>query len=218
MKIRHPLAAAALLAAMAAPAHANLLVNGSFESGNFAPPGNATMSLPIGSTAITGWTVVGDVTAWIGAGSSWGLSASDGDRFLDLTDYAPGAPFGGVAQTISTLAGATYRLSFDLGSSTYWGRVSALQASAGGTSAIFTGAATGGNNDWESFSMLFTAPTASTAVSLLGTTGQWYIGLDNVDVELVSAPPVPEPGAVWLMMAGLGAMAAIVRTSRRRLE
>jgi len=211
MNVSHPLAAAALLAMLAGAARANLLANGSFESGNFAPPGNATMSLPVGSTAITGWAVVGDVTSWIGTGNPWGLSASDGARFLDLTDYAPGVPFGGVTQTIATQAGATYRLSFDLGSSTYWGRVSAVQASAGGSSASFTGAASGGNDDWESFSMLFTAASGSTAVTLQGLTGQWYIGLDNVAVEWVGGPPaaVPEPAAVWLLVAGIGAMAAL---------
>jgi len=38
----------------AAAAHANLLSNGSFESGSFVNQGNDTMSLAAGSTAITG--------------------------------------------------------------------------------------------------------------------------------------------------------------------
>jgi len=75
------------------------------------------MSLPVGSTAITGWASVGDTLAWIGTGNPWGLSANDGARFLDLTDFAAGAPFGGVVQTVATSPGASYVLSFDLGSS-----------------------------------------------------------------------------------------------------
>ena len=39
------------------------------------------MSLPIGSTAISGWTTVGDTLAWIGTGNPWGLTANDGARF-----------------------------------------------------------------------------------------------------------------------------------------
>ena len=54
---------------LASAADANLLVNGSFEDGNFVNPGSATMSLPIGSTAITGWSTVGDTLAWIGTGN-----------------------------------------------------------------------------------------------------------------------------------------------------
>jgi hypothetical protein len=184
----------------AAGAHANLLVNGSFESGTFNPPSAATMSLAPGSTAISGWTVVNDVAAWIGTGNPWGLSANDGARFLDLTDYSTGAPFGGVAQAIATLPGASYRLSFDLGSSTFWGRPDAITASAAGQSATFTSPGTGTNNDWQHVSMLFTASSNSTTVQLLGVAGHQYIGLDNAAVDLVSTP-VPEP-QTWASMVG----------------
>ena len=48
--------AAALFASLAAlpAAHANLLTNGSFESGGFVNPGNGTMLLSHGSGVITG--------------------------------------------------------------------------------------------------------------------------------------------------------------------
>jgi hypothetical protein len=106
-------------ALLASASQANLLVNGSFEDGNFVNPGNATMSLPIGSTAISGWTTVGDTLAWIGTGNPWGLTANDGARFLDLTDLAAGAPFGGVTQAVATTPGASYLLSFDLGTESF---------------------------------------------------------------------------------------------------
>src|SRR5260221_9864525 len=83
-----------LLAATAA--HANLLSNGSFELGSFVNQGNDTMSLAAGSTVITGWKVVGDTTAWIGPANPFGLAASDGSFFLDLTNYQTGAPFAGM--------------------------------------------------------------------------------------------------------------------------
>ena len=46
-------------------AQANLVTNGSFESGAFVPNADNTMSLPNGSTAMTGWTVIADSLSWI---------------------------------------------------------------------------------------------------------------------------------------------------------
>jgi len=69
MKSGTALRALLLTAALAGEtsAQANLLTNGSFESGAFVNQGNDTMSLVAGSTVITAWTVVTDTTAWIGA-------------------------------------------------------------------------------------------------------------------------------------------------------
>src|ERR1700757_4324074 len=96
---------ASLLAATAA--HANLLSNPSFESGSFVNQGNDTMSLNPGSTAITGWTVVTDTTAWIGASNPFSLAASDGQFSPDPTNARLGPPLAGVSQTIATTPGAT---------------------------------------------------------------------------------------------------------------
>ena len=194
---------------LSAGAHANLLDNSSFESGTFNPPNRATQTLPVGSTAIDGWTTTGDLVAWIGTGNPWSLTANDGERFLDLTDYAFGAPFGGVTQTIPTIVRTAYTLSFDLGSSDRWGRPSAIRASAGGTTAIFTSLAADGIsdiNDWDSFSMQFVAVAPTTNISLVGTVGQNYIGLDNVSVAVV-----PEPTVVAMMLAGLGTLFGVAR-------
>lgn len=190
-----------VLLGAASAAQANLLNNGSFESGAFNPPGSATMTLAAGSTAISDWTVSSDFAAWIGTGNPWGLSASDGARFLDLTDYSFGAPFGGVQQSVTTTVGATYRLSFDLGSSSAWGRPSAILASAAGTSTTFTSPSTGGNDTWERATLDFVATSAFTTISLRGAVGQNYIGLDNADVSFVSG--VPEPGTLALAAVGL---------------
>ena len=190
-----------------AAAHANLLSNGSFESGAFVNQGNDTMSLAAGSTVISGWTVVTDTTAWIGPTNPFGLSASDGSFFLDLTNYQAGPPFAGMSQVIATTPGATYALSFDLGSSTFWGRPDAITASAAGTSATFTSPLTGTNNDWQHISMQFTASSSLTTVLLQGVTGLNYIGLDNASVDFVSAPgAVPEPGTLTLLSLALAGM------------
>lgn len=202
------------LTLMAAPAaQANLLVNGSFESGAFVNQGNDTMSLPVGSTVITGWTVVTDTTAWIGPTNPFGLSASDGSYFLDLTNYQAYAPFAGMQQTIATVPGATYELSFDLGASTYWGRPDSVTASAAGTVMTFVSPTTGTNNDWYQESMQFVATSTSTIVLLQGASGVNYIGLDNAAVELVSLP-VPEPSSLALFAAGLAGLGAAARQRR----
>jgi len=200
-------ACASLLAATAS--HANLLSNGSFESGGFVNQGNDTMSLNPGSTTITGWTVVTDTTAWIGARNPFSLAASDGQFFLDLTNYQPGAPFAGVTQTIATTPGATYSLSFDLGGSNRWGRPDGLTASGAGTSMTFTTPTTGTLNDWYHETMSFVATGSSTTVTLQGAGGFNYIGLDNVSVDLASVPAVPEPATLSLLglgLAGIGLM------------
>lgn len=206
------LLSASLLGASAV--HANLLTNGSFESGAFVNEGNDTMSLAPGSMTITGWTVITDTTAWIGPTNPFGLSASNGSFFLDLTNYQAGAPFAGVTQVISTTPGATYALSFDLGGSTFWGRPDAITASAAGRSVTFTTPSTGTNNDWYPESMQFVATSTSTTIQLQGSAGINYIGLDNASVDLVSAP-IPEPDTWVFAIVGLAAAVAFARRRSR---
>ena len=199
------------------PAQANLLANGSFELGAFVNEGNDTMSPPAGSTVITGWTVVADTTAWIGPTNPFGLTASDGSFFLDLTNYQAGAPFAGVTQIVATTPGATYSLSFDLGSSSQWGLPDSLTASAGGTSLTFTSPTTG-IDIWTHEALQFVASSATTTVLLLGAGGVNYIGLDNVDLELVSGSgtgpgtgQVPEPGTLCLLAVALAGVPLVRR-------
>jgi hypothetical protein len=216
MKASSPVLPALVLGmalAASAPARANLLVNGSFESGAFVNQGNDTMSLNAGSTVITGWTVVTDTTAWIGPTNPFALHANDGSFFLDLTNYETGAPFAGMSQAIATIPGAVYALSFDLGSSTFWGRPDSITASAAGTSMSFVAPLTGTDNDWQHETMNFTAVGATTTVTLQGATGIAYIGLDNASVDLVSLPvgAVPEPETWALLLGGLGWMGLVAR-------
>jgi hypothetical protein len=197
----------ASLVLFAEQARADLITNGSFELGVFVDDGNKTMILPVGSTTITGWTVITDQLAWIDAGNPWGLSAQDGNRFLDFTAYPTGAPFGGVSQNIATVAGTQYVLSFYLGSYTarWGGPPVSILASAGPSSQTFTVSTTSTSSTWTPFSMLFTASGPTTTVSLTGTAGFQYIGLDNVHVEQVSA--VPEPASLPLIVCAFGLLA-----------
>ncbi len=215
-------AGAALLGlSLPGAAQANLLTNGSFEdTTNFVNQGSDTMDLSPGSTSMPGWTVAGShYVSWIGPTNPFGLTASPsgGSYFLDLTGYIPGAPFSAVSQGITTLKGAHYLLTFDLGSSEYWGLPDGLTASAGSASQTFTDTNPGTNNNyWESESLAFTATGTSTLVSLVGASGVNYIGLDNVSVVETSGPGVPEPTVWSVMLVGMAGVGGALRSRRKR--
>ena len=125
------------------------------------------MTLPVGSTAMPGWTVAGsEALAWIGPANPFSLTASAGNYFLDLTGYNSGGPFSGVTQSITTVPGSTYQLSVDLGSSSIYGLPSAIVASAAAAAQTFTSTQTGTDN-WESETLSFTATGATTTISLV---------------------------------------------------
>ena len=194
-------------------AQATTVINGSFEdTTGFVPNSDDTMRLSVGSTAMPGWTVVNSGLAWIGPSNPFGLTASNGSYFLDLTDYTDKAPYGGVSQsTIATVSGTKYLLSFDLGSSTTYGTPSAILAQAGSTSGTFTSTLLGLNN-WETETLLFTATGPVTVISLTGASGDKYIGLDNVSVTSVT----PLPAALPLFAGGLGVIGLLARRRTRK--
>ena len=176
------------------PAQANLLVNGSFEDKtNFVPNGNDTMSLPVGSTAMTGWEVIAAEIAWIGPNNPFFLTAPNGDYFLDLIHSPVAVSFGGVTQTIATVSGQAYLLEFDLGNdkNQNHGLPSVILVSAGSTSQEFASTGLIEYNWWDHYVLPFTATGSTTTISFqgLGDPGVLYIGLDNVTVSAVPLPP-----------------------------
>jgi hypothetical protein len=210
-----------LLALATVNARANQITNGSFENTNntFVGDANKVDELNSGSTAIPGWTTINGVpTAWIMNGNPWNISAADGSFFLDLTGYSDFGTYGGVSQSFATTPGTNYVVTFDLGyggnSGLFGGPVSVL-ASAGGSSGTFTSAAGTPNPAvWDLETFGFTATSATTTLSLIGktTAGGDYIGLDNVDVEVGTAPaPVPEPATYTLLLTGMSWLGCVAR-------
>ena len=206
------LAALAIVLTLGTKSHAtNLVGNGSFEAGSFLNHSGGFMLLPVDATEITGWTVISDVIAWGFMANSDGIPPAHGSFFLDL--QGPGLfspPYGGVSQTIPTVIGKQYRLSFQLGTQegifNDRGPIS-VTASGGDTTGSFTFAPTGPGGQWGEFGLVFTATNAGTVISIVGTltTGGAYIGLDQVSVE--AAPDRP---SLHLLAPG-GQGAATVR-------
>jgi hypothetical protein len=181
----------------------NLLTNGSFEQGAFGSPANGFTSLGVGSTGITGWSVFNDQIAWGTTPNFTPITAADGIRFLDMQDPgASGAPYAGVSQSIATTIGQMYQFSLQLGTleqTTFdpdlRGPIT-VTATAGATSVPFTFAPPANSGmQWGTFSFNFTATSTSTPISILGTSGKNFIGVDNASVIAI-----PEPSSVALIM------------------
>lgn len=204
-------AAACTSALFATSAIAAPFQNGSFEIGTLTNTA-AFDTLATGSTAITGWTVVGQGVdymggAWVGA---------DGAREIDLLSCGTS---GGVAQTFDTVPGGIYNVSFSMAGNPDGG-VKTITATAAAATANFTfntAGFSGTNMGWAPRSFQFTATGASTTLTILGGIqggGSSCAGaaLDNVAVTLLASPQtaVPLGGGFWaalaLMLAGVFAL------------
>ncbi len=157
--------------------------NGSFEVG--PNPGGSFITLAVGSTAITGWTVIVGSIDYVGP--YW--QPSDGARRLDLN----GNQAGGVAQTIPTVPGRTYRVSFDLAGDVVCGpTIKRLRVEAAMQTGDFEFDITGHSRPamgWIEQVWQFTAADTETTLSFYSLVGgNCGPTLDNVRVTLVEQP------------------------------
>lgn len=183
MNVSSFLAGALLAAALAVPAQAQTVVNGGFETGDFS-----------------GWTVSGGAFTGVGA-----LAAQSGAFGAYFGEASPGSS---LSQTLGTVAGTVYTVSF-------W-----LQLDDGALPNSFSFGWNGvtqplGFNDTAAFAYThFTAtvtaagPSSTLSFSFVNPESFWL--LDNVAVT-----PVPEPQAWLLGSLGLVLLAAR-RVGRRR--
>lgn len=89
-----------------------------------------------------------------------------------------------------------------------------VEVSAGDQSDVtFTSTNNGSQtNLWQTETLSFIATAATTTLTIMGTNGYQYLGIDNVDVE--EASQVPEPAGMTVLIAGL---TGLVRLRRRRV-
>ncbi|HKA19487.1 MAG TPA: FG-GAP-like repeat-containing protein [Blastocatellia bacterium] len=168
----------------------NIVVNGSFENGNFQNTLFNYDQLPVNSTDLTGWTVVQNAVAW-GINPTDGFTASDGAAFVDLTGLGTESPYGGVRQTLNTMAGQQYLFSLDVSNSgaaeTVTVNGSPIQLSAGPSFLR-------GSTTWTTQTGSFVADGPQTVLDIVGTggLGSFIIFVDNVSVT-ATQPPTPAP-------------------------
>lgn len=210
----------ALAAAHPALAATNLLDNGSFE----AP---AVTTAPyysfyaVGSTAITGWTAAGNNVQLTKNIAFPGLNASDGEQYLDLTGNV-GRGGGVVADAVSTVAGLTYSLTFDVGAFYYQGSYGAATVDLvidGETKQSFTSLAPSSNSiAWTSYSYNFTGTGSPVSIGLFSSTStsssNLGVGLDNVVLQSVGGA-VPEPTTWAMLIFGFGTIGFSMRARQR---
>ena len=209
-------------------ASANLVLNGSFET-PVVTAGTFT-NFAVGSGTLTDWTVFGpigtEVSIVSGTFSQNGVSfpAQDGNQWLDLTGNGSNSTEG-VSQTLATMAGHEYQLSYYIGNTTGGGIFGSsstvnvlLNDSPGFTDTNSTVSST--TQNWEQFTHTFLAGGASTTIGFRNAdpAGDNNNGLDNVVLtDLGPVAGVPEPSASLLLAGIVGLWGIVWRKNCKRL-
>ena len=203
----------ALLALAASPAaHANLLTNGSFE----LPAGTGENQIIPGGNAVSvaGWTTTQNGVERFSP-SFYGFgAAADGSIVLDICPFT--FTGGGITQTFTTTPGTQYTLQYQATTVNSFGRTGdyVSTVSVGNVTQQFSGVNLSGTVAWRTFTVPFTAQTASTTLTF--TNGQdantHFCLIDAVSVT--SPAVVPEGGALSLLLTG--SLALVVRMRRVR--
>jgi choice-of-anchor C domain-containing protein len=198
----------------ARPSHADLIVNGGFETP--VAPVNSFTTLGAGSSAMAPWSIVSGSVDVIGA-NYW--PAFQGVQSLDLNGNSAGT----ISQSFTTTPGTSYTLSF-----AYANNADASTLTPTATVSVLDGAnatllsqdvshtgSTHTNMNYSLFSASFVADSATTTLRFAGGTSTWAFGivLDAVSVN-PSVAAVPEPSN--LIFGGLAALAGVAYARRRR--
>jgi choice-of-anchor C domain-containing protein len=176
---------------------ANLIVNGSFEEGDFKSNivGLNFARLNPGSSALTAWTVDGRGIDWHNTNEM--KLPSDGNYLVDLN--LDGTSSGSLSQTFSTTPGQFYNLDFylagpEIANNSAFPNPRQVRVEIGGVNQIFS---TPSSNHlalkWQLHQLNFQATVNQTTLkfSSLNNSGFWGPALDNVSV-VKSSQSIPE--------------------------
>lgn len=186
-------AIAASIVGMAAPAPAgarNLLVNGSFETGDFA-----------------GWTTFGDDRFDSVTGERLAGGPTDGRFHAAFGADDPSG--GGIFQNFATIPGESYILRFDLG--VLAGVPNAVQLG-WNTDIVFVEFDVRAG-DHETLALILTADGVRTQMGFTFYHVPGFFLLDNVSVTALNPPatPIPEPATWAMLIAGFGVAGGALR-------
>jgi hypothetical protein len=206
-------AASAVLTLVSTPSlAANLIVNGNFEASS-----NSTTTPP-------GWTNVGHsdgvIPYTIGS-----LADYDGKYFYDLGGYgdAAGPVNDGIEQTVATVAGKAYTLTFGLSSEDVSGD-SQLTVHVGGQSKVYD--LTSDNKyfgkNFTTQTIGYVATSTSTLISFIETENTSGGNNDPMIDKVIfgangagGTSGTPEPAAWAMLVAGFGMIGGALRSRRR---
>ena len=175
---------------------ANLIVNGSFE--NPSVPVGSFINYLGGSTAITGWTVVGVDSAVVSRTfmqSGITFEAQDGNQWIDLAGITANSMTSGVTQNISTTIGQPYDLTFYVGSATdhnlFFPTTVDLSINGSAREHYTNPNAPTNMLNWQSFNVNFTATSSTTNLTFFNgdASNNYNTALDNVSVNAVPGTP-----------------------------
>ena len=165
-----------------------------------------------GTTIGAGWVVVGPSVLLIQNTYSESnpavttFNAGDGLNSVDLTGAGNQGPTAGVTQTVNLVVGNQYTLDFLVGRADPgppYGTPSTVNVSINGTApGTFTNSNSTPNAiNWKNFAYTFTATQVSNSFTFLnGTSDNNFVGLDLVNLNDTTPGPVPEPGAMALLL------------------
>ncbi len=179
------------------------IINGSFETP--VVPSSSFINYGGGSTAITGWTVVGVETSVVNTTftqSGITFQAQSGNQWADMAGVTSNSNSSGLRQIVATVPGQLYNLEFYVGSATgggvFFPATVDLSIDGGARVSYFNPTGPSDALNWMHFSVPFTATSAATSLTFFnGSAANNFISaLDNVTLE---AAPVPEPSTLALL-------------------